>query len=112
MKVSELSKREREIVALVAEGLSNFEISQRLFISRSTVRQHIYNFYIKLGIDYGHGKTNNARVVLVNMVNSEARSAMLKDMNVLYYYAYDTDQCTNEDFHIINGIKERWNLTI
>jgi DNA-binding NarL/FixJ family response regulator len=40
-KLNTLTEREREIVALVAEGLSNDEIAERLFVSPATVRTHV-----------------------------------------------------------------------
>ena len=44
-----LSAREEEVVALVAEGLSNQEIAPRLGISRRTVDAHLHNISQKLG---------------------------------------------------------------
>ena len=44
-----LSKREREVIGLVAEGLSNQEIAERLFITERTVRYHITSIFNKLG---------------------------------------------------------------
>jgi len=46
----ELSEREREVLALVGQGLSNGEIAARLFISGKTVRNHITNIFAKLGV--------------------------------------------------------------
>ncbi|MEZ5212831.1 response regulator transcription factor [Gordonia sp. (in: high G+C Gram-positive bacteria)] len=46
----ELTDREREIVQLLANGLSNVEIGQRLYISESTVKFHIRNLIRKLGV--------------------------------------------------------------
>lgn len=43
-----LSKREQEILKLMAEGLSNAEIGSALFISISTVKTHVSNILIKL----------------------------------------------------------------
>jgi len=45
-----LSGREADIVAEVLLGKGNAEIGEKLFISRSTVKNHVYNIYRKLGI--------------------------------------------------------------
>jgi pimeloyl-ACP methyl ester carboxylesterase/DNA-binding CsgD family transcriptional regulator len=45
-----LSTREREILVLISEGLSNAEIAQRLSISDKTVRNHISKVFDKLGV--------------------------------------------------------------
>ena len=45
-----ISKREREIAALIVSGYSNGQIADRLYISLSTVKSHIYSIYRKLGI--------------------------------------------------------------
>jgi DNA-binding NarL/FixJ family response regulator len=44
-----LSRREREVLALIAEGRTNREIGERLFISQKTVAVHIGNILSKLG---------------------------------------------------------------
>ena len=44
-----LTDREREVVALVAGGLSNDEIAEALFISPATARTHVSRAMIKLG---------------------------------------------------------------
>lgn len=45
-----LSPREREVLALIAEGLGNAQIAARLSISEKTVRNHITNLFDKLGV--------------------------------------------------------------
>ncbi len=48
--VEPLSARELEVLALVAEGLSNREIGERLFITPGTVKNHVSNVLAKLGV--------------------------------------------------------------
>ena len=45
-----LSRREREVLALITEGLGNAEIAERLSISEKTVRNHVSNLFDKLGV--------------------------------------------------------------
>jgi DNA-binding NarL/FixJ family response regulator len=45
----ELTEREREVMALVAQGLSNDEIATRLFVSPATAKTHVSRAMIKLG---------------------------------------------------------------
>jgi DNA-binding NarL/FixJ family response regulator len=49
-KIAALTKREREIVALVGEGLKNAAIANRLFISEATVRNHLTSILSKLAL--------------------------------------------------------------
>jgi DNA-binding NarL/FixJ family response regulator len=46
---SDLSDREREVLALVVQGLSNNEIAERLVISPATARNHVSACLNKLG---------------------------------------------------------------
>src|SRR5438093_1008898 len=48
---TELSRREREVAGLVAEGLSNRQIAERLFISERTAEGHVEQILNKLGFD-------------------------------------------------------------
>jgi non-specific serine/threonine protein kinase len=47
---SSLSKREGEVLDLVAEGLSNKEIARRLIVSENTVKTHVTSLFNKLGV--------------------------------------------------------------
>lgn len=46
-----LTVQERRVLLHVAEGLSNAEIAERLFVAASTVRKHLENAYRKLGVN-------------------------------------------------------------
>jgi DNA-binding NarL/FixJ family response regulator len=46
-----LTRRELEIVQMVALGLRNRAIAERLSISEGTVKVHLHNVYEKLGVD-------------------------------------------------------------
>ncbi|MFB7619492.1 response regulator [Kitasatospora sp. NPDC056181] len=47
----ELTEREREILALVGEGLTNRQIGQRLYLAEKTVKNHVSRLLAKLGVE-------------------------------------------------------------
>ena len=55
----DLTRRERQVLALLTEGLSNNQIAERLVVSRSTARFHVSNILSKLGA------TNRAEAVAI-----------------------------------------------
>jgi DNA-binding NarL/FixJ family response regulator len=58
-----LTEREREVLALMAEGHSNRGIGEHLFLSPKTVEGHVGQIFLKLGLDDAH--TAHRRVVAV-----------------------------------------------
>jgi len=59
-KIGDLSARQREILKLVVEGLSNAEIAGRLYLSESTIKQHLRAVYKVLGV---RNRTEAARTM-------------------------------------------------
>jgi DNA-binding NarL/FixJ family response regulator len=62
--LQELTGREREILGLMAEGLSNQGIVERLFLSPKTVETHIHSVFSKLGLPAETGDHRRVRAVL------------------------------------------------
>ena len=62
-----LSAREREVLALVAEGRSNDGIAETLFITPRTVEAHISEIFLKLGLDTQPGTNRRVRAVLAHL---------------------------------------------
>lgn len=48
--VESLSNREQEVLQWLTSGASNREIGQRLYITESTVKRHVYNIFGKLNV--------------------------------------------------------------
>ena len=67
-----LTKRELEILQLVAEGLSNEEIGKKIFISKKTVKTHLTNIFDKLQVN------NRFKAALWVMPNWKKESASNK----------------------------------
>jgi len=59
-EIGELSARGREILELVVEGLSNAEIAGRLYLTESTIKQHLRAVYKVLGV---HNRTEAAKTM-------------------------------------------------
>jgi DNA-binding CsgD family transcriptional regulator len=57
-----ISQRERDIIQMMAQGLSNSAIADKLYISTVTVKNHVYHIYRKTGA--------GNKVQLLNMINS------------------------------------------
>ena len=58
-----LSPRERDVLALMAEGASNAGIASRMFVSENTVQKHVRSILTKLGLP--QSETENRRVLAV-----------------------------------------------
>jgi DNA-binding NarL/FixJ family response regulator len=62
--LDELTEREREVLALIAEGLSNNAIGERLYLSLKTVEAHISQIFLKLDLRHAEGQHRRVLAVL------------------------------------------------
>ena len=53
-----LTRREREVAELIAEGLTNREIAERLYLSERTAQNHVHHILTKLDL------TNRSQIVV------------------------------------------------
>jgi DNA-binding CsgD family transcriptional regulator len=71
MTATDLTPRELEVVALVADGMTNKRIAARLGIAHNTVRVHVASVAFKLGF---HGGVYEERVVIARWWWSRSQS--------------------------------------
>ena len=50
LRQGDLTRREAEVLALIAQGLSNRKIAERLIVSEHTVHRHVANIFVRLGV--------------------------------------------------------------
>jgi DNA-binding NarL/FixJ family response regulator len=62
-RLDDLTPREREVLALMAEGRTNAAIADRLFVNPGTVEKHVTNIFAKLGL--ADSETDHRRVLAV-----------------------------------------------
>ena len=67
--LAELTEREREVLALLAEGLSNRAIADRLFVTERTVEAHVKQIFIKLHLDVNASSHRRVLAVLAYLRN-------------------------------------------
>jgi DNA-binding NarL/FixJ family response regulator len=73
--IDDLSERERELLALMATGLSNAGISRRLYLSPKTVETHVRSIFQKLGLAPEGGAHRRVLAVLMYLEASGAINA-------------------------------------
>jgi DNA-binding CsgD family transcriptional regulator len=80
-----LTPREIEILRMVADGLRNKEITERLYISEGTVKVHLHNIYEKLKV--------NSRLQLARYAHTTAMHLLraANDINMVSYWLGHTD---------------------
>jgi len=62
--LAELTDREREVLALMAQGLTNAALSEELVVSPKTIEGHVRSVFIKLGLEQGEREHRRVLAVL------------------------------------------------
>lgn len=73
-RLSDLTAREREVLAVMAEGMGNGAIASRLFITENAVHKHIRNIFSKLGLQAGDDSDRRVVAVLRHLEATGGRS--------------------------------------
>ena len=72
-RIDELTERERQVLALVAEGRSNRAIAELLVVTPKTVETHIGQIFLKLGLREAEGEDRRVAAVLAYLQASSTR---------------------------------------
>ena len=70
-RATALTPREREVLALMAEGRSNKAICAKLFLSPKTVEAHVKHIFMKLGIDQSADDHRRVLAVLASLRSTD-----------------------------------------
>ena len=70
--LAELTEREREVLELMAEGLTNTGIAKRLYLSERTVEAHVRHVLMKLGIPESEDGHRRVLAVLAHLSSTQA----------------------------------------
>jgi two-component system nitrate/nitrite response regulator NarL len=64
IKIGELTKREKEVYNYICKGMTNKQISEKLFVTENTLKKHVSNILSKMN-------KNNRSMLIVNRLNNK-----------------------------------------
>ena len=70
--LADLTEREREVLGLIAEGLSNRGIAARLYITERTVEAHVKQIFAKLQLDASHPESHRRVLAVLTYLRAGA----------------------------------------
>ena len=68
--LNELTRRELEILALMAQGKSNQAIAEELFLSKRAVEKHINSIFMKLGLAHQEDVSRRVKAALIYLADA------------------------------------------
>jgi DNA-binding NarL/FixJ family response regulator len=71
-----LSRREREVLELTAQAMSNSQIARRLFVAEATVKRHLHNAFRKLGAVSRIDAVNKAKAAAIISADTGRKSGL------------------------------------
>jgi DNA-binding NarL/FixJ family response regulator len=74
-RLSELTPREREVLALLAEGCSNQAVAERIFVSQRAVEKHVTAILAKLGLPAEPAAHRRVLAVLAFLEDARAETS-------------------------------------
>lgn len=103
----ELTKREKEVLELVAQGYSNKDICEMLFISDGTITSHLCSIYQKLGVATPSRKeaaTMRVKVALYYL----RKSGMIRRNNMNKEQVTKWRNCVGRELGMRKGVYPKW----
>ena len=76
--IGRLTAREREVLALMAEGRSNAAIAAKLFVTDKAIDKHINNIFVKLDLPMDHDDNRRVLAVLRYLQNTATPSPLCR----------------------------------
>ena len=72
-QLAELTAREREVLAEIAQGKSNTAIAEELFLTRRSVEKHVNSIFLKLGLGSAEDVSKRVKAALIFLAETDQR---------------------------------------